>query len=177
MKTLKQVRDAGKDTKKGKHLNAQVEKARRMDGLLSFDDVEVVEAEELGHDVAGDCDMCTKHMRIRRDLTDTESGIRKSVLGVLVHEGEHSRGNAMEGVTELVTTLKTGQAPVAAYVEKHRAAKHLASVIGTQELVDAARGRNAEVVIMNAFIKKQIEKDIHPKKAKAKAEDLVKKAA
>lgn len=177
MRTIKEARESDKKSRKGKLLNATVEKAQRMDGLLNFDNVEIAEIEEMGHEVAGDCNMCTKHMRVRKDLTDTESGIRKSLATVLVHEGEHSRGNAMEGVTELVTTLKTGTSPVAAYVEKHRAAKHLASVIGTQELVDAARGRNAEIVIMNTFVKKQVEKDIDPKKARTKAEDLVKKAA
>ena len=45
-------------------------------------------------------------MRIRKDLATTKSGIRKSIAEILIHEGEHHRGTHLEGVAELVKTVK-----------------------------------------------------------------------
>lgn len=178
MKTLKQVREESKGTKKGELLDSAVKKAQVMDGVHNFDNVEVRSVEEMG-DVAGDCDMRSKEMGIREDLTNTESGIRNSISKTLVHEGEHSRGTYSEGVTELVTTIKTGEAPNPHYAEHHQAAKELAREIGTQELVDDSRrhGAGAEVVILSKYVQKQVANNVHPEKARAKGQKLIKKAA
>lgn len=178
MKTLKAYREENRGTKKGQLLDFEVEKAKRMDGKLNFDDVEIAEVDEMG-DVAGDHDMVTKKTRIRKDLVDTETGIRRSIAKTLVHEGEHARGTHSEGVTELVTTIKTGQAPNPHYADRHKAAKEIAKEIGTQELVDDSRrhGKGAEVVILNKYIQKQVAKNMNSEKAKAKGEKLIKKAA
>ncbi len=176
--TLKQLQDETKHTEMGKILNFEVEKAKRMDGKLDFDDVEIGEIDEMGG-TAGECDMRTKKMRIRKDLATTKSGIRKSIAEILIHEGEHHRGTHLEGVAELVKTVKTGKSANPHYAEEHKAAKELASEIGTQELVDASRrhGAGAEVIILSKYINKQVEKNMNPEKAKEKGKKLVKKAA
>ena len=58
--TLKQLQDETKHTEMGKILNFEVEKAKRMDGKLDFDDVEIGEIDEMGVP-AGECDMRTKN--------------------------------------------------------------------------------------------------------------------
>lgn len=82
-------------------------------------------------------------------------------------------------MAELVKTVKTGKSANPHYAEEHKAAKELASEIGTQELVDASRrhGAGAEVIILSKYINKQVEKNMNPEKAKEKGKKLVKKAA
>ncbi len=176
--TLKQLVEETKDTPMGQILAFEKKRAERMDGKLNFDDVEIGEVDEMG-DAAGDCDMFTKKIRIRKDIVGTKTHIRRKLKKILVHEGEHFRGTHHEGVAELVTKHKTGETATHLYADRHKAAKELANEIGTQELVDTSRrhGKEADVHILQNYVKKQVAKNVHPAKAKAKGEKLIKRAA
>lgn len=190
--TLKQAVEGQTDKKKRRLAQEEIAKAKRDTGRYDLDThVTVDEVDTMGH-VAGECHMCTKEIKIRRDLIDTESGIRESLRHVLIHEihghaeGENGQWNSskngihFEGIAELATCLKDGKPPVAAYVEKTAAARHLAGVVGQTELIKTARREDAEAAITKAFVAKKAGKAANTstvQSAQSEVKNLLKKAA
>ncbi len=177
-----------KNAKKRGMLQAEINKAKRWTGHADVDNVEVRPVSEMGH-VAGDCHMCSKTRGIRDDLVKTESGIRESLANTLTHELWHAEdhtgsitaannGNYFDGIVEFRRKVKTGQSPVAAYVGKELAAQHLAAVVGDDNLIEMAKhGKEAEVLITSAFVKKRVQQAVKPRTAQEEAKRLLKEAA
>ncbi len=185
---LRQVIANEKDPKKRGLLREAISKAKRWTGSSEVDNVEVRSVEKMGH-AAGDCHMCSKVRGIRADLVETESGIRESLANTLTHEFWHAEdetgsvtaannGNFFDGIVEYRRKVKTGQPPVAAYVDKELAAEHLANVTGGDDLIEMAKhGRAAEVLIKTAYINKRVQQAIKPRVAEAEVTSLLKRAA
>lgn len=139
-------------------LRAAVSRASAKSGR-SFEDARIKSVSEMG-EAAGRCHMCSGEIEVRADIVATENGVREKLEHVLDHEGEHAKGNSLEGFTELATTIRLGCAPVPAYCEKVRHAEHVAEVIGRQRALEFARKPEGRILLMREYVKERVHKNV-----------------
>lgn len=157
-------------------LRREIGRARALSNGKNFDEVKVSSVAEMG-EAAGTCHMCTGEIKVRADIVSTEKGVRESLTSVLVHESIHAEGVALEGMTELEATLRTGKPPVPAYLTKVEHARHITTVVGRDAAFKAVRKDEGRVALLNAYVAARVKRGIAANVAMEEGEFHVAQAA
>lgn len=182
METLGEWAKELEGTEPGALLAAAMSKASQLRGGRSFNHVEVVSREVMGHD-GGDFNTLTEKTRISDTMLATREGINK-VTEVLVHEDIHRGNEAVgdngchsEGLTQWQTLKLLGKANDSAYQEEVKHIQEIADTIGKEKVKELSKKEDAELLLWRTYTTVRVQKGASLGGAAKEGADHLKEAA